>query len=76
MGQTLGQPKWPIGQAQGLTVGQSAPSKSAVEGLRETIAQQQETIRHQRSLLADERRRMLVLLTGPARVPWWRRCFR
>ena len=30
-----------------------------------TIEQQQETIRHLRSLLADERRRMMALLTGP-----------
>jgi hypothetical protein len=41
-----------------------------------TIAAHEETIRHLRSLLADERRRMLALLTGPARVPWWRRWFR
>ena len=40
-----------------------------------TIEQQQETIRHLRSLLADERRRMMALLTGPP-VPWWRRWFR
>jgi hypothetical protein len=30
-----------------------------------TIEQQQETIRHLRGLLADERRRLLALLTGP-----------
>jgi hypothetical protein len=41
-----------------------------------TIAAHEETIRHLRGLLADERRRMLALLTGPARVPWWRRWFR
>jgi hypothetical protein len=40
-----------------------------------TIEQQQETIRHLRSLLADERRRMMALLTGPP-APWWRRWFR
>jgi len=50
--------------------------ESAVEGLRETIAQQHETIRHLRSLLADERRRMLVLLTARERRPFWRRWFR
>jgi hypothetical protein len=41
-----------------------------------TIAAHKETIRHLRSLLGDERRRMLALLTGPTRVPWWRRSFR
>src|SRR5215471_2429068 len=37
-----------------------------------TIEEQQETIRHLRSLLADERRRMMALLTAPKRRPWWR----
>src|SRR5215472_1453884 len=41
-----------------------------------TIAAHEETIRHLRALPADERRRMLAMLTGSARVPWWRRWFR
>src|SRR5215471_15778227 len=66
------------------------PLARAVETLREqlTIAngradraeqrvdEQQETIRHLRGLLAEERRRVLEILTGPRVRPWWRRLFR
>jgi hypothetical protein len=44
------------------------------------LAEEREhTIRDLRARLdqeVDERRRMLALLTGPERVPWWRRWFR
>jgi hypothetical protein len=56
-----------------LAVGDGARRMTYAE---RTIAAHEETIRHLRGLLADERRRMLALLTGPARVPWWRRWFR
>lgn len=54
-------------------------SERIIAAQRETIAQQDATIRHLRTLLegeVDERRRMLALLTGPSRVRWWRRWFR
>jgi hypothetical protein len=47
--------------------------------LRERIADQAETIRDLRTRLdaeAEERRRLLALLTAPERRPWWRRWLR
>jgi hypothetical protein len=47
--------------------------------LRERITEQAETIRqlwHRIEADAEERRRLMALLTGPARVSWWRRWFR
>jgi hypothetical protein len=41
-----------------------------------TIAAHEETIRHLRSLLADERRRLIAILTDQRHRPWWRRWFR
>ena len=47
--------------------------------LREQLADRDATIRDLRTRLdseAEERRQLLALLTGPARVVWWRRWFR
>jgi hypothetical protein len=62
---------------------QRSDSEQVIAAQRETIEHQAETIRHLRSLLRSllegevaERRRLLALLTGPARLPWWRRWFR
>jgi hypothetical protein len=47
--------------------------------LRERITEQAETIRqlwHRIEADAEERRRLMTLLTAPARVSWWRRWFR
>ena len=62
-----------------------AISPAEVEGLRALLAErgqlvqeQAETIRDLRTRLdseAEERRRLMALLTGP-RAPWWRRWFR
>jgi hypothetical protein len=51
-----------------------------------TILDLREAIRDMRTRLdaaaevqqreAEERRRLIAILTGPARVPWWRRWFR
>jgi len=58
-----------------LAVGDGARRMTCVLGERDrTIAAHEETIRHLRGLLADERRRMLAILTG--RRPWCRRWFR
>jgi hypothetical protein len=50
-----------------------------VELLRSQLVDREETIRDLRTRLdaeAEERRRLIAILTGPARVPWWRRWFR
>ena len=56
-----------------------AISPGEAQALHRVIAEQAETIRDLRHRLdadAEERRRLMVLLTGPARVSWWRRWFR
>jgi hypothetical protein len=56
-----------------------AISPGEAQALRCVIAEQAETIRDLRHRLdaeAEERRRLMALLTGPARVSWWRRWFR
>ena len=64
--------------------------EAANAALRETITAHEATIRdlrqrldaaaaerrQERQLEAEERRRLLALLTGPNRVPWWRKWFR
>jgi hypothetical protein len=47
-----------------------------LEERERTIAAHEETIRHLRGLLADERRRLIAILTDDRRRPWWRRWFR
>jgi hypothetical protein len=64
---------------------QSPESERVIAAQQAMIESQAETIRDLRSMLAgaieersreaEERRRLMALLTGP-RVPWWRRWFR
>jgi hypothetical protein len=54
-------------------------SERIIAAQRETIEEQGATIRDLRARLdaeAEERRRLIAILTGPARVAWWRRWFR
>jgi hypothetical protein len=55
---------------------QLAIANGRADRAEQRIDEQQETIRHLRGLLAEERRRMLALLTAPERRPWWRHWFR
>jgi hypothetical protein len=60
-------------------VAQPAERERIIAAQKVTIAQQAETIRElwvRLAAEAEERRRLLALLAGPARVPWWRRWFR
>jgi hypothetical protein len=47
-----------------------------LEERERSIAAHEETIRHLRSLLAEERRRLIAILTDQRHRPWWRRWFR
>jgi hypothetical protein len=54
-------------------------SPGEVEGLRLLLAEREETIRDLRARLdaeAEERRKLIAVLTDQRRRPWWRRRFR
>jgi hypothetical protein len=56
-----------------------AMSSGEIEGLRLLLAEREETIRDLRARLdaeAEERRRLIAILTDDRRRPWWRRWFR
>ena len=70
--------KWDESQPRAAVAGTGFEHRE-VELLRERVAADAETIRDLRQRLdgeVEERRRLLSLLTGPARAPWWRRWFR
>jgi hypothetical protein len=59
-------------------IGTAAEPALGTAALERLLVEREETIRWLRSRIeadAEERRRLLALLTGP-RVPWWRRWFR
>jgi hypothetical protein len=56
--------------------GTADPLARAVEALREQLGIANRRIDELQAALREERRRVIEILTGPTRVPWWRRWFR
>jgi hypothetical protein len=50
--------------------------ENAIVTLREQLARSEGRADKLQAELTEERRRLIAILTGPARVPWWRRLFR
>jgi hypothetical protein len=69
-----------LGQAQALSDGTGPGTDpilaQAVEALREQLAIANRRIDELQAALTEERRKLIAILTGPARVPWWRKWFR
>jgi hypothetical protein len=66
-----------------VTAGRSEAEREQLRGERDryqALAEEREEtirdLRHRLDVEGEERRKLIALLTAPARVPWWRRWFR
>jgi hypothetical protein len=69
----------PNGAADTAPLQSDATQPPEVAILRELVERQDATIADLRATIraiTDEKRTLLALLTGPTRIPWWRRVFR
>jgi hypothetical protein len=75
-GTDLGTAESGSGTGLGSGPGTTDPLAQAVEALREQLGIANRRIDELQALLAEERRRLIAVLTDQRTRPWWRRWFR